>query len=127
MILNPRKYQSFNELFAEFLDCTKDENGRFIFPNGAKMALNMHFHDRWDWLMMIVEKMSKDVSIALGSGGFVQIIDLIRDDLADDNITSNEEKTLILNVYNACYQYIKKVKNEEAAKNSPDSTQQTEA
>jgi hypothetical protein len=121
MILNPRKYKEFNLLFADYIGCTKDEDGGFILPDGTKMAKTMHFHDRWDWLMTVVENITAPIEISYKL--YVKIVDLAD---VDKDITSNEEKTLLLNMYNACYQYIKKLKD-ETVKDCVDRTQQTEA
>jgi hypothetical protein len=86
------------------------------------MAINMHFHDRWDWIMMVVEKITGYMTLEISYCLFVKLIDF-----TGKEIKSNEEKTLILNVYNACYQHIKKIKDEAKTEHCPDSPQQTEA
>jgi hypothetical protein len=113
MILNPRKYKEFNKLFAEYIGCTEDEEGNFIFPDGSKMTKIMHFHDKWNWLMMVVEKIieSRAIEIGYGPRALVKIINI--DGFADDDFVSNDEKTLLLNIYNACYQHIKNKKENE--------------
>lgn len=119
MVLNPRKYKEFDGFFAEYIGCTKNKTERYIFPDGTKMAINMHFHDRWDWLMMVVEKISGYRVFEFGTGACVNIISPDGND-----ITSSEEKTLLLNVYNVCYQHIKKIKDETKTEHCTNSSQQ---
>lgn len=50
-----------NELIAEFMGGKYYPNGvasEWIFPDGTKPS-NLHYHDSWDWLMDVVDKIAE--------------------------------------------------------------------
>lgn len=106
MQLNPRKYKDFNSMFAAFLGWEIIDGYWYIKDIDIKMGKSIAFHNNWNLIMLVVEKI-----IAINSGEF-KICNVMNNGVAFvvkyDDLSSFEEKTLLLNVYNVCYQFIKK-------------------
>lgn len=55
-MLNPKHYQEFNEVIANFMELKKEEN-KWISPVNGSKIVNLKYHESWDWIMPVVEKL----------------------------------------------------------------------
>jgi hypothetical protein len=105
MQLNPRQYQTINKVIASFMGVEEYEDGKFISPENGAKVVNLKYHSSWNWLMPVFTKIIKQFMI--DSQVVIDINTVTLSYPPFQELSSSEESTLILNVYNVCYQYIK--------------------
>jgi len=106
-----------NKLLAEFLSRNYNEDLNIIwnelYEGGERNPELMndinnykYFHNSWDWLMLVVEKIeSLEFDFAIYTGSCVSIINT--KDFPYDEIINLNGTSKIESVYNACIDFIK--------------------
>ncbi len=94
-----------NKLIAEFLQPSFNGFGTYEFKGSFYGSLKLKFHNDWNWLMKVVEKIE-----SLGYDVFIntcvcRITDVGQDILEDIETFNYENKKQA--VYNACVEFIK--------------------
>lgn len=113
-----------NKIIAEFMNEKKDDRFYFFpflksqYKTGWSSLPNMQFHQSWDWLMPVVEKIS-DVKYADGENACLRTFGMINPEngmfmVRFNRSFLNEEETLMKATYKACIEFIKYSKNEPA-------------
>ena len=110
-MLNPKHYQEFNEVIANFMELKKEEN-KWISPVNGSKIVNLKYHESWDWIMPVVEKLkvheTKDWYIDFKTD--YDNANVLSRGNDWDTIIGNyvaAESTWLLTCYSKCYQLIK--------------------
>ena len=110
-MLNPTHYQKWNKILGEYIDIQMEDN-KYISPINGTKIVNLKFHESWEWLMIVVNKILEEVSLRFN-------FSTISVELYAENnsmLKSFSEPTLLLNTYSVCLQYMKYLKEYEASK-----------
>lgn len=112
-MLNPKKYKEFNEVIANFMNLQK-EGEKWISPINGSKIVNLKYHESWDWIMPVVEKLkdyeTKDwyVDLHLHSGkGFIYYGDPCDASFLQLFNYKSDESIWLLKIYATCYKLIK--------------------
>lgn len=111
-----------NKIIAEFMNERKDDRFYFFsflksqYKTGWASLPNMQFHQSWDWLMPVVEKITTTKYFD-GDTAYLRTFGMINPEngacmVRFNRSFLNEEKTLMEATYKACIEFIKYSKNE---------------